>query len=116
MNEISFAIFIYPIPPTSLTCDTKFSFISGKISSSVSYTIDGSTLKSNESFLVSNLAFYNYVLTSSQIRNHMIWAFNDDKPIKSYLAGQNNIFTLQDSQDLYAYRKIFIGKDLSCIF
>ena len=76
----------------------------------INYKIDGSTLKTNESFSISNLAFYDYILNTKQINNHMIWMFNDDKPIKSSLATNNNLFTLQDTQEMYAYRKIFIGK------
>ena len=76
----------------------------------VTYTFDGSSLLSGESFLVSDLAFYDYLLDDTQIKNHMTWAFNDDKPIRSTLLSQGDMFLLEDSQSRYAYRDIFMGK------
>jgi hypothetical protein len=78
--------------------------------STITYKIDGSTLKSSEKFSISNLAFYNYILSNAQIKNHMIWGFNDDKPIQTSTYNQNSFFTLQESKESYAYRKLFVGK------
>lgn len=81
--------------------------------SNVQYAIDGTSLKTNESYLFSSLAFYNYRLTEGQIKRHMLWAFNDDKPIKTSITTGNRIFSLEETQDMFAYRRIFLGKSFA---
>ena len=83
---------------------------SASTASAVQFVIDGSSLNSNysgsSSFLVSNLAFYNYQLNANVIKNHMMWANYQDSP--NYYSNINqsiDYFDLINTENDYALYK-----------
>jgi hypothetical protein len=90
---------------------------SASAASAVQFVIDGSSLNSNNSgsssFLISNLAFYNYQLNSNVIKNHMMWANYQDSP--NYYSNINqslDYFDLINAEDDYALYKQYSGTGL----
>jgi len=77
----------------------------------VQYVIDGSSINTNysgsTSFLISNLAIYNYELSSNTIKNHLVWAGYQNDP--EYFSNNNqnvDYFNLiYDSNNFLYYRK-----------
>ena len=86
--------------------------VSGEIYNPL-YPTQSAYLQDGQYFLVSNLAFYNYILNSNQINNHLKWASYDNKPVMSSIKGSTHFFTLEESQENFQYKKSFIGKDFN---
>jgi hypothetical protein len=68
------------------------------------------SLEPGQYFLVSNLAFYDYLLTSRQLNDHIKWGMYDNKPIKSSTQYGTHMFALEESPQNFQYGKIFNGK------
>lgn len=86
--------------------------VSGEIYNPL-YPTQSSRLQSGQYFLISNLAFYNYILNSNQINNHMKWATYDNLPISSSTTSKTHFFALEETQQNFQYNKIFNGKDFN---
>lgn len=83
----------------------------------VQYLIDGSSINSNYSgstdFLISNLALYNYQLTSNTIKSHLDWAnYQDDPKYFSNLNSNINYFDFIVNEDNFVYYKKYNSFDL----
>lgn len=76
--------------------DTSTAFNIGPASSGVSFTING-------------LAFYDRILSSNEIKNHMYWAYKDSTPALS--SSQDNVshFLFDDSSGQLIFSKQFIN-------
>jgi hypothetical protein len=90
---------------------------SASTASIVQFVIDGSSLNSNysgsSSFLISNLAFYNYQLDLNVIKNHITWANYQDNPNYYSNLNQNfDYFNLINTQENYALYKKYSGTGL----
>jgi len=87
-------------------------------SSLVKFIIDGSSINSlnssSPSFILNNLAFYNYNIDTSRLKNHMRWGMLDDAPnitstVNSLIDYINPVIENKD----YILYKSFSGKELS---
>jgi len=67
------------------------------------------SLQDGQYFLISNLAFYDYLLTSQQLANHIKWGVYDNKPVKSSVQYGTHLFPLEESPQNFQYGKIFSG-------
>jgi hypothetical protein len=86
--------------------------VSGEIYNPL-YPSQSTYLQNGQYFLISNLAFYNYILNANQIRNHMRWAVYDNKPTLSSIQASTHFFTLEESQENFQYKKVFNGTDFN---
>jgi hypothetical protein len=86
--------------------------VSGEIYNPL-YPNQSTYLQNGQYFLISNLAFYNYILNANQISSHMRWASYDNKPTLSSIQGNTHFFTLEESQENFQYKKTFVGKDFN---
>lgn len=81
--------------------------------------IDGSgqlqtvQMQSNQYLLLSNLIFYDYVLSARQLKNHIRWAYFDNKPIKSSVQYGTHYINLEESSSNFIYNKYFSGLNFS---
>ena len=71
------------------------------------------SLSNGQYFLISNLAFYNYILNQKQINNHIKWALYDNKPALSSVQANTKMFLLEETQNNFQYKKTFNGKDFN---
>lgn len=60
-------------------------------------------------FVINDLAFYDYVLTTNQIRSHMVWGTNDAKPLSYTQQTSGYSFDIQDFETMFAYKKLFVS-------
>ena len=68
------------------------------------------SLQDGQYFLLSNLAFYDYLLTSQQLTNHIKWGVYDNKPVKSSVQYGTHLFPLEESPQNFQYGKVFRGE------
>ena len=59
------------------------------------------------SFVINDLAFYDYNLSVDQIRSHMVWGTNDSKPKLQSQSTSSYFFDIQDFENMFAYKKMF---------
>jgi hypothetical protein len=76
-------------------------------------TLRTQQLQNNQYVLLSNLTFYDYILTERQLANHIKWAFYDNKPVKDSIQYGNHIFDLEENTSNFAYSKNFSNKDFN---
>ena len=89
---------------------SDFSNMTSATKNNISFVIADTITTSN--FLANSLAFYDYQLSDEQIKRHILWAGNDEKPnFQGSISASTSIFTfLDDSQDL-GYAKTISGQD-----
>lgn len=58
-------------------------------------------------FVVNDLAFYDYVLSTNSIRSHMVWGTNDSKPQNFVKETNGFFFDIKDSEGMFAFKKKF---------
>lgn len=62
---------------------------------------------SNTSFVLSDIAFYDRLLSVQEIRSHMFWATRDSDPMVTTAQGSTYSFDIKDLPTMIAYRKDF---------
>lgn len=67
------------------------------------------SLDAGQYFLVSNLTFYDYLLTARQLNNHIKWGMYDNKPVKSSTQYGTYMFGLEESPQNFQYGRVFSG-------
>ena len=58
-------------------------------------------------YVINDLAFYDYTLSENLIKNHMIWASNDSKPIDYVKETSGYFFDIEDSELMFDFKKDF---------
>lgn len=89
---------------------SDFSNMTSATKSNISFVIADTSTTSN--FLTNSLAFYDYQISDEQIKRHILWAGNDEKPnFQGSISASTSIFTfLEENQDL-GYAKTISGQD-----
>jgi hypothetical protein len=62
---------------------------------------------SGNEYVINDLAFYDYTLSENLIRNHMIWASNDSRPIDYVKETSGYFFDIEDSELMFEFKKDF---------
>ena len=63
--------------------------------------------ESDSHFVVNDLAFYDYVLSSPQIRSHMLWGMSDSLPQTFAKQSSAYFLDIKETNDMYAFNKDF---------
>jgi len=58
-------------------------------------------------FVINNLAFYDYILSTNTIRSHMVWGTNDSAPQNYVRQTSGFFFDIKDSETMFAFKKEF---------
>jgi len=89
---------------------SDFSNMTSATKSNISFVISDTSTTSN--FLTNSLAFYDYQISDEQIKRHILWAGNDEKPnFQGSISASTSVFSfLEDSEDL-GYAKTISGQD-----
>lgn len=58
-------------------------------------------------YVINDLAFYDYTLSENLIKNHMIWASNDSRPIDYVKETSGYFFDIEDSELMFEFKKDF---------
>lgn len=74
-------------------------------SSSFYYNVGPSSIQ--DSFIINDIAFYDYNISSSMIGNHIGWGANNAKPQASAQLSDSYFFDINESKTMFAYDKIF---------
>lgn len=103
---------------TGLILDT--STMSSYAKTSLSFVIDGSSITGSSTlptnFLISSLAFFDYKLSLDQIRSHMLWAGNTEKPIfQSNISASTSIFNFNINSSDYGTHKVISNNDFNTL-
>lgn len=79
----------------------------------LNFLIDGSSLTS-KNFLISSLAFFKYALSPDQIRGHIVWAGNNDKPVfQSKISSSISYIDTTHNPDNFGYTDTISGENFS---
>lgn len=89
---------------------SDFSNMTAATKNNISFVIADTSTTSN--FLTNSLSFYDYQISDEQIKRHILWAGNDEKPnFQGSISASTSIFTfLEENQDL-GYAKTISGQD-----
>lgn len=58
-------------------------------------------------FIINDLAFYDYVLSTNVMRNHMVWSANDSRPQNYVKETSGYFFDIKDSENMFDFKKEF---------
>ena len=62
---------------------------------------------SGDHFIISDLAFYDYVLSTNVMKGHMVWSANDSKPQNYVKETSGYFFDIKDSENMFDFKKEF---------
>jgi hypothetical protein len=89
---------------------------SASLNTNVKYIIDSLSLQSNSSsasYLISNLAFYNYKLDVNKVKSHITLANLEDLPNRTSIMNNSiDFFDIRLKNDMFAFYKRMAGKEL----
>jgi hypothetical protein len=111
----STSIVVNGIPgETGSVLDT--SAMSSYSKASLTFTLDGSSITGTstlpQNFLVNSLAFFNYNLSQEQIKSHMLWAGNTEKPLfQGNLSASTSLFDFSIDPSEYGTYRVISGLD-----
>lgn len=89
-----------------------FSNINSATKSNLSFVISDSSNTFN--FLINSVEFYDYRLDIEQIKRHILWAGNDEKPkFQGAISPNTSMFSFSEDQDSLGYSKNISGFDFS---
>jgi hypothetical protein len=89
-----------------------FSNINSATKSNLSFVISNSSNTFN--FLINSIEFYDYRLDIEQIKRHILWAGNDEKPkFQGAISPNTSMFSFSEDQDSLGYSKNISGFDFS---
>lgn len=82
-----------------------------KSTSSVTYSIDGSSINSSSvSYVIGDVAMYNYELSESMLRSRIVRALSPDKPIAMTNYLNTSYFDFSEKNYHLIYKEIFAGE------
>ena len=90
----------------SVTVPSTFSF--GTLPSdalNIQYTVGPSQPSSH--YVINDLAFYNYALSTNLIKSHMVWAANDSSPQTYVKQTSGYFFDIKETDEMLAYKEDF---------
>lgn len=61
----------------------------------------------SKTFVINDLAFYDYILSDNLIKSHMIWGTNDSSPQNYVKQTSGSFFDIKETDDMFAYKKDF---------
>ena len=94
------------IPGVQDTLSSNFSFIpSYSNATSTTYTIGPASSANN--FVINDLAFYDYILSTNLIKSHMVWATYDSSPQTYVKQTDGYFFDIKETNNMYAYKQDF---------
>lgn len=87
---------------------------------SLSFTVDGSSITGSSTlptnFLINSLAFFDYKLSINQIKSHMLWAGNTEKPtFQGNLSASTSIFNFNINPSDQGTYKVISGNDFNTL-
>lgn len=89
-----------------------FSNINSATKSNLSFVFSDSLNSSN--FLINSVEFYDYILDLEQIKRHILWAGNDEKPkFQGTISPNTSMFSFSEDQESLGYSKNISGFDFS---
>jgi len=91
---------------------SDFSNITSASKTNISFVVADSSTTS--SFLINSVEFYDYQLSLEQIKRHILWAGNDEKPkFQGSVSASTSMFSFSESQDELGYSRTISGFDFS---
>jgi hypothetical protein len=90
------------------------SIMSSVNNNSLIFVVADSSISSGKSFLISNIAFYDYHLSDEQLQRHILWAANDEKPnYQATLSASTSLFGFFDDPQLTGFSSTISNLDFS---
>lgn len=101
-NKNIFTLSINGMSEETVEVDNSFSF--ANLSNS-KFHVGPATV--GNSYVVSDLAFYDRLLSDQEIKSHMFWATKDSEPMLTTTQGSTYAFNIINSNKIISYRKDF---------
>ena len=90
----------------SVTLPSEFIFsTSPTYKNNIFYSIGPSGTYNN--FIINDLAFYDYVISTKMIRSHILWGTYDSAPQNYVKQTDGYFFDIKDSEGMYSYKQSF---------
>jgi hypothetical protein len=105
-DQGNISISVNSIPGDSATVSNNFIFANDQYTQSKFFYNIGPS-GSNDIFVVNDLAFYDYILSTNTIRYHMVWGTNDSSPQNYVKETSGFFFDIKDSENMFAFKKMF---------
>ena len=106
-NEKNIEIFVNGISQESINMSSRFEFTESNYNKIFYYI---GPAPSNNSYIISDLAFYYNKLSSNQINNHIVWGNRDSSPELYVKQGEAYHFDIKNQDYMYSIKKDFVIK------
>jgi len=105
-DEGNISVSVNSIPGDSVKVSSNFQW-SNSLYSSKDFFYSIGPSSEIDTFVINDLAFYDYILSQNTIRSHMVWGTNDSAPQNYVKETSGFFFDIKDSPNMFAFQKTF---------